>query len=120
MWVDTESRALRAAGEDLKAEHDLSVVVGHPGRHAQLPGENASAEDPARLSLQKNGLTASRRFARLDSDSVGLGVLNVSDPITLLDFLFRGGPAPGEPDWPCGPDPTDDDSLGCAEHWMCD
>jgi hypothetical protein len=40
------------------------------------------------------------------------GLLDVTDPIALLDHLFRGGPRPPPPFPHPGPDPTLD-SLGC-------
>ena len=44
--------------------------------------------------------------------------LDISDAIYLLAFRFQGGPAPVEPAT-CGPDPTPDDGMGCAEYISC-
>ncbi|MBI4603842.1 MAG: hypothetical protein HY721_17950 [Planctomycetes bacterium] len=40
------------------------------------------------------------------------GVVQITDPIVLLDHLFRGGSAPPPPFPDAGPDPTPD-ALGC-------
>ena len=41
------------------------------------------------------------------------GVLDISDPIRTLQFLFLGGPPLPGPSKPGGQDPTPDDPLGC-------
>jgi hypothetical protein len=46
------------------------------------------------------------------ADANDSGVLDVTDPIVLLDFLFRQGAPPPDPYPEEGPDPTDD-PLGC-------
>ena len=46
------------------------------------------------------------------------GRLAVTDPIHLLDGLFRGGPAPPAPFPDCGGDPTAD-ALGCQRYDLC-
>jgi hypothetical protein len=53
-------------------------------------------------------------------DSNDDGNLDLSDPVYALGFLFLGGAAPPDPGpVDCGPDPTDDDELGC-EAYACD
>ena len=47
------------------------------------------------------------------------GILNIADPINLLQFLFLGGPPPLNPGPVTpGPDPTPDD-LGPCEETHC-
>src|SRR5262249_22817969 len=46
------------------------------------------------------------------------GIVNISDPVYLLRFLFQGGPGPPPPFPVCGADPTAD-SLGCASYTTC-
>ena len=43
------------------------------------------------------------------------GILDVSDPVYLLFYLFRQGPAPPAPFDQEGSDPTFRDNLGCEE-----
>ena len=54
------------------------------------------------------------------------GSVNITDPISLLTFLFGGGAeqpmppaAPGTPDSPCGPDPEGSVDLGCESYTSC-
>ncbi len=51
-------------------------------------------------------------------DSDDNGRLELTDAISLLDYLFRGGRHPPTPFLDCGRDPTEDD-LGCQEHAPC-
>ena len=44
--------------------------------------------------------------------------LDITDPVTLLDHLFRGGAPPAPPVEACGPDPTADE-IGCASFPAC-
>jgi hypothetical protein len=46
------------------------------------------------------------------------GVLDISDPVYLLNFLMAGGPAPRPPFPACGLDPTED-ALGCSGSPAC-
>lgn len=49
------------------------------------------------------------------ADSNDDGVLNRTDPVFLLRFLFCGGLEPPPPGFrECGPDPTGDLLAGCA------
>lgn len=53
-------------------------------------------------------------------DSNDDGVLDLSDPIYSLIYMFAGGtppPAPGASN--CGPDPTDTDALECLDYPGC-
>ncbi|MBI4603029.1 MAG: right-handed parallel beta-helix repeat-containing protein [Planctomycetes bacterium] len=52
------------------------------------------------------------------ADADDNGLLNLADPIYLLNRLFRGGPPPPAPEGDCGPDPTADE-LDCASHPPC-
>ncbi len=52
----------------------------------------------------------------LDTDDSG--TISITDSITMLDFLFRGGPPPPAPLMACGPDPTPD-ALDCASFDSC-
>jgi len=48
------------------------------------------------------------------------GVLELGDPICLLNYLFVSGSAPAAPFPGCGIDPADaDDALGCERHDAC-
>lgn len=52
------------------------------------------------------------------ADANDSGAVNVSDAVTLLDFMFLGASPPAAP-WPeCGEDTTDDD-LACATYEAC-
>ena len=54
------------------------------------------------------------------ADTDDNGSLNISDAVAVFNFLFLGGaepPAPGPID--CGPDPTTEDELNCAEFLAC-
>jgi hypothetical protein len=46
-------------------------------------------------------------------DTDDSGHLDLADPLFLLNYLFRAGPAPGEPFAACGVDATADE-LTCA------
>ena len=54
------------------------------------------------------GKPACEEAADLDDS----GVVDISDPIRLLDYLFLGGQAPAQPFTRCGSDPTPD-GIGC-------
>jgi hypothetical protein len=41
------------------------------------------------------------------------GSLDLTDAVVLIDWLFRSGPAPPEPFFECGEDPTSDTLSGC-------
>ncbi len=48
------------------------------------------------------------------------GTVDVSDAVALFNYLFLGGVAPADPgDARCGPDPTDEDGLGCESFPPC-
>jgi hypothetical protein len=53
------------------------------------------------------------------------GAVNVSDPLSLLGYLFLGRPQPtfpGPPALPCAPEPDPRDALfglGCAAYRNC-
>jgi len=51
-------------------------------------------------------------------DANDSGVLDLSDGVYLLAYLFLGGPAPPAPFPDCGTDPTDDE-LDCASYEGC-
>jgi len=40
---------------------------------------------------------------------------DLSDAVSMLDYLFRGGPVPEEPFPCCGPDPDPENGLGCEQ-----
>ena len=55
----------------------------------------------------------------LDSlDSNDDGMVDITDALYLLDFLFRSGPTLDEPYLECGLDPTRD-SLSCIDYTVC-
>ena len=55
-----------------------------------------------------------------DFNDDGVVTGQVTDPIYLLSFLFGGGPLPSGPGPSlCGPDPSDDDLIGCEEYPHC-
>jgi hypothetical protein len=47
------------------------------------------------------------------ADTDDSGAIDVTDPIVLLNFLFRNGPPPSPPFSVCSVDPSTDDELGC-------
>jgi hypothetical protein len=49
----------------------------------------------------------------LDADDSGL--LNLTDSVLVLDYVFQDGPAPTQPFPEGGPDATADDELGCEQ-----
>lgn len=49
----------------------------------------------------------------------GTGLLELTDPIFILSFLFRNGPQPKVPFLGCGEDPTPDE-LTCISFGMCE
>ena len=53
------------------------------------------------------------------ADSNDDGSVDISDPVHGLQFLFLGGPAPEQPFFACGPDPTDDE-LTCESYSACE
>ena len=67
------------------------------------------------------GVIPTTKFHRGDSNADG--VMNITDGIFVLNFLFLGGPgpaAPGPPDSPCGPDPASSViDLGCTTYNPC-
>ena len=46
------------------------------------------------------------------------GILDISDPIFSLAYMFLGGPEPALPGVECGTDPTKD-TLGCEDYLPC-
>lgn len=47
------------------------------------------------------------------------GQMNLADPISILQYLFGGGPQPAEPFLACGLDPTPS-PFGCRAHPPCE
>jgi hypothetical protein len=45
-------------------------------------------------------------------------LVDLSDPISLLEFLFLGGPSPPDPFGSCGHDPAGE-ALGCTSFPAC-
>jgi len=56
------------------------------------------------------------------ADADDNSTVQLTDAIRILAFLFQGGPEPLDPGSTrgCGPDPTDDDNLGCESYESCD
>ena len=52
-------------------------------------------------------------------DVTGDNLLTLVDPVTLLEYLFLSGDAPGDPFPDCGPDPDLDFMLDCAMFDAC-
>ncbi len=46
------------------------------------------------------------------------GAVNLTDALSILFYLYEGGPLISEPVLACGKDPTADD-LGCESFWVC-
>ena len=62
---------------------------------------------------QEMPMARGQAVATKNGDIDGDGVRDISDAVSLLNWLFQGGDAPPDPGAKeCGPDPTDDD-LGC-------
>ena len=93
---------------------------GDPGRFFRRGDSNGDGaidlSDGIFLALQLYaGGEASTCLDAADADDDG--DLDVSDVITVLDFLFRGRMAPAFPGPAyCGPDPTGSDALTCAAY----
>ena len=83
------------AGESLVAPADASApppsLAIDSGGDAYLAGGSAGAYVVARFTV--GGEPSFRR-----AESTGDGVLDLTDPVFTLNYLFSGGPAPGCPD----------------------
>ena len=45
--------------------------------------------------------------------------IDLTDAVSVFNFLFLDGVAPPAPGTACGPDPTDDDDIDCADYSHC-
>ena len=80
---------------------------------------------PCNYHLRELAVQVKQGIRRAGGTPMEFNTVSISDGITILEYLFSGGPAPpdpGPPPAPCGPDPDVIGSardLGCESYGPC-
>ncbi len=106
-------------GERVRFSNEMTLLPGtvrftEPFLRADVDGNGTVEESDALATLRHLFGTSDEVACKDAADANDDGVLNVSDVIYLLNFVFRGGAAPEPPFREEGVDPTFD-GLGCEQ-----
>jgi hypothetical protein len=110
------------SGNEASCQFTVDVV---PGVRAFIRGDtNADSlidiADPVKL-FNFLFLGHSAPPCRDAADSNDSGIVDMSDGVYELAYIYNGGPRPPEPYLPlCNLDPTDQDGIGCARYLPCE
>ena len=122
VWVRVRMDNRGTDYEDISDE-SFTVVDSSPGpvfKRGDADGQGALNLTDGIFILNFLFLGVSEPSCLDAADTDDSGTLNISDGIAVFNFLFSTGPEPPAPGpTVCGPDPTTEDDLECAEFSAC-